>query len=68
MGSVHKIELSNIRYPFGVIKYLDYLKLNFLSWKLLGLNDRFALRRRVLSIKKKYPELIMEFKLINSKF
>jgi len=38
------------------------------AWKLLGLNDRFALRRRVLSIKKKYPELIKEFKLINSKF
>gem|GEM_PF-7009604 len=38
------------------------------AWKLLGLNDRFALRRRVLGIKKKYPELIKEFKLINSKF
>ncbi len=28
------------------------------AWRLLGLNDRFAVRRRIQSIRKRYPDLI----------
>jgi DNA-binding NtrC family response regulator len=31
------------------------------AWRLLGLNDRFALRRRVLSLLGKYPELAANY-------
>jgi DNA-binding NtrC family response regulator len=34
------------------------------AWKLLGLNDRFALRRRVNSILKKFPELVRDYQLV----
>jgi DNA-binding NtrC family response regulator len=34
------------------------------AWKLLGLNDRFALRRRILDLMKDNPTLIKEFPLI----
>ena len=35
------------------------------AYKILGLNDRFALRRRIIAIKKKYPELLKEFHLVS---
>jgi DNA-binding NtrC family response regulator len=38
------------------------------AWKLLGLKNRFSLRRRVLSIAKKYPHLIKEYPLIERLF
>jgi len=38
------------------------------AYKILGLNDRFALRRRVLNIFKKYPDLQQEFESIYSFF
>ena len=31
------------------------------AWKLLGLNDRYALRRRILRIMGSYPELAYQF-------
>ena len=31
------------------------------AWRLLGLNDRFSLRRRVIRTLTKYPELVDEF-------
>ena len=34
------------------------------AWKLLGLNDRYALTRRVKGIVKKYPDLIRQFPLL----
>jgi len=34
------------------------------AWKLLGLNDRFALHRRVKSIVKRYPQLVSDFPTI----
>jgi DNA-binding NtrC family response regulator len=34
------------------------------AWKLLGLNDRFALRRRVKTLLSKYPSLAPEFLLV----
>jgi hypothetical protein len=36
------------------------------AWKLLGLNDRFALHRRVTSLLKKEPELAAEYYMIQS--
>lgn len=36
------------------------------AYKILGLNDRFALRRRITSIEKKFPELIKEFPLCSN--
>jgi DNA-binding NtrC family response regulator len=38
------------------------------AWKLLGLNDRFALHRRVKSILKRYPHLISDFPIIQSRY
>ena len=38
------------------------------AWKLLGLNDRFALRRRVKSITKRYPQLLDDFYVIQEAF
>jgi len=38
------------------------------AWKLLGLNDRFALRRRVLSLGKRFPLLIAEYPSIKGAF
>jgi DNA-binding NtrC family response regulator len=38
------------------------------AWKLLGLNDRFALRRRVLSLGKRFPFLIVEYPSIKGAF
>ena len=38
------------------------------AWKILGLNDRFALRRRIKSIQKKYKYLTNEFQLIKQSF
>ena len=38
------------------------------AWKLLGLNDRFALRRRVKSLQRKFPEMIHEFPLVSKLF
>ena len=38
------------------------------TWKLLGYSNRFALRRRVLSILQKYPELKLKFPYISLKF
>ena len=38
------------------------------AWKILGLNDRFALRRRVKIIFEKYPELKKEFAKVASMF
>lgn len=35
------------------------------AWKMLGLNDRFALLRRVKSLLEKYPDLKNEFPVIN---
>src|ERR1051326_3317673 len=32
------------------------------AWKVLGLNDRYALRRRVHRILERYPDLVTEFK------
>ncbi len=34
------------------------------AWKLLGLNDRYALSRRVKNILKKYPDIVKDFPLI----
>lgn len=39
-----------------------------IAYKILGLNDRFALTRRVKAIKRKYPELVKEFPLISILF
>lgn len=36
------------------------------AWKLLGLNDRFALRRRVATLLNRYPHLASEFPLIQN--
>ena len=47
-----KLELAYIR---EALKKCGGKKTN--AWKLLGYNDRFALRRRMDSIKKKYPHL-----------
>lgn len=38
------------------------------AWKLLGLNDRFALRRRVLSLGKRYPLLLAGYPTIKEAF
>jgi len=38
------------------------------AWKLLGLNDRFALRRRVKNILKRYPHLVEEYSSIAKAF
>ncbi|MBP6059267.1 MAG: sigma-54-dependent Fis family transcriptional regulator [Candidatus Saccharicenans sp.] len=38
------------------------------AWKLLGLNDRFALRRRILDLMKDNPALIKEFPLISQAY
>ncbi|RMI14575.1 MAG: sigma-54-dependent Fis family transcriptional regulator [Calditrichaeota bacterium] len=38
------------------------------AWKILGLNDRFALRRRVHTILRKYPHLAEEFPQISKSF
>jgi len=38
------------------------------AWKVLGLNDRFALRRRVLSLSKKFPSLLNEYPLTRESF
>jgi len=38
------------------------------TWKLLGLNDRFALRRRVKKLMEKHPELISDFPLTERAF
>ena len=38
------------------------------AWKLLGLNDRFALRRRVKRIAEHYPKLFREFSLVRSAY
>ena len=35
------------------------------AWKLLGLNDRFALLRRAKSLLQSYPQLAAEFPLVN---
>jgi DNA-binding NtrC family response regulator len=35
------------------------------AWRLLGLNDRFALRRRVKRIGEAYPDLINIFPLVS---
>lgn len=35
------------------------------AWKLLGLNDRFALLRRTKSLLQSYPQLAAEFPLVN---
>lgn len=34
------------------------------AWKVLGLNDRFALHRRVSALLKKYPHMASEFSLV----
>jgi DNA-binding NtrC family response regulator len=34
------------------------------AWRLLALNDRFALRRRVLRLGERYPELMAEFPVV----
>jgi hypothetical protein len=34
------------------------------AWKLLGLNDRFALRRRVKQIADAYPDLMRRFPVV----
>ena len=36
------------------------------AWQLLGLNDRFALRRRINRIFKDYPHLLAEFALVKT--
>lgn len=36
------------------------------AWKILGLNDRFALQRRVKAAQRKYPQLIEKFPIIKS--
>jgi DNA-binding NtrC family response regulator len=38
------------------------------AWRLLGLNDRFALLRRVKRIRDQYPHLVSEFPLIQSRY
>jgi hypothetical protein len=38
------------------------------AWKLLGLNDRFALRRRVLSLAKRFPSLMEAYPLTRASF
>jgi DNA-binding NtrC family response regulator len=38
------------------------------AFKLLGLNDRFALRRKVKNLARKYPDLLEEFSLIRKVF
>jgi len=38
------------------------------AWKLLGLNDRFALRRRILDLMKDNPALVKEFPLISQAY
>jgi DNA-binding NtrC family response regulator len=38
------------------------------AWKLLGLNDRFALRRRVVGIFRRYPSLADEFARLSEDF
>jgi DNA-binding NtrC family response regulator len=38
------------------------------AYKLLGLNDRFALRRKVKNLARKYPHLLEEFSLIRKVF
>jgi len=58
-----RVELSCIE---EALKQADGKKTE--AWKLLGLNDRFALRRRVNAIKNKYPKLLSEFKIIRTLF
>jgi DNA-binding NtrC family response regulator len=38
------------------------------AWKLLGLNDRFALRRRVLTLAKRFPSLMEAYPLTRDSF
>lgn len=38
------------------------------AWKLLGYNDRFALRRRVIKIMEDFPDLVHQFPLVREKY
>jgi DNA-binding NtrC family response regulator len=58
-----KLELSLIE---SALKISEGKKTK--AWKLLGLKNRFALRRRVLSIVKRYPHLVKEYPYIGKLF
>jgi DNA-binding NtrC family response regulator len=38
------------------------------AWRLLGLNDRFALLRRVKRIREQYPQLLEQFPLVRDRY
>ena len=38
------------------------------AWRLLGLNDRFALLRRVKRIREQYPHILEQFPLVRSRY
>jgi two-component system, NtrC family, response regulator AtoC len=38
------------------------------AWRLLGLNDRFSLLRRVKRIREQYPQLLEQFPLVRSRY
>jgi len=60
------LAMTELRYIQEALKMSDGRKTD--AWKLLGLNDRFALGRRVKRISELYPQLVETFPVVRDSY